>query len=155
MPAFEPGRQIEADGARLVGDALFVRQPLPGRALKTDGDRAAQQGMVGRVELDEVDPLAGRAVRPQFRRRPVGDTRQILRFRRGCELARRLEFGMQAARQAIGDILEKRIGKIGVVAGQRRGLIVFVGRRTAGFLRAHAPPPTGIRRAMHGGCCIQ
>ena len=151
MAAFKTRRQIEADGARLMGDTFFIRQAFPWRALQANGNGPAHQRVIGGVELDKIDALSGRTVGSQLRRRPVCNPREILRLRRSCEFSRRLELRVKRTRKRIRDVLQQRIGVIDIVARQRWGLVVFVGRRAARFLRAHDVPPIGIREVMHGG----
>jgi hypothetical protein len=100
------------------------------------------------MEIDLVDAVAETVMGPELGHGAIGDAGEVLRLGRGHELADRFEIGAKSARHIGRDVLQQRIGTVGIVPGKGGALIVGLGAK--GLDRAHRTSLTGIRRVLHG-----
>ena len=132
MAGLELGRQIEARGADLMAPADLGLAIFPDRAVQPVADRTAEQRMVGRVELDDIDAPALPVVGLQLRRLGVGEARQVLRLLGQHEAPERVEILANRCGEILGDLDQQRVAAPGIGTVEQRRLV--------GYLVRHACP---------------
>ena len=143
MARFELGGEIEARRAHLMAPAGLFRAVLPDRGMQPGGHAAAQQRVIGRMELDDVGAVALAIMRLQLRRLGIGKAREILRLGRHDESAEHVEILADRLGKILGDLHQQRIAAPGIAACQRRRLVCYLVRHASSFAfreRASTPP---------------
>jgi len=148
MTAFKAGGEEKPDRAGLMGEARFLAAAFPDRALQPARHAAAHQGVPARMEIDLVDAVAKSVMGLELGDGAVGDAGKVLRVRRRHEFSDSFKIIAKPARHVGRDVLQQRIGAIGIVPGKWRALIV--GLLAEGLNWAHATSLTGIRAVLHG-----
>jgi hypothetical protein len=84
------------------------------------------------MEIDLVDAVAETVMGPELGHGAIGDAGEVLRLGRGHEFADRFEIGAKSARHIGRDVLQQRIGTVGIVPGKGGALIVGLGGQRLG-----------------------
>ena len=92
MTALQFGGEVEASGAHLVAAARFGIAIFPDRRMQAVGDGPAHQGMVSRMQLDQVNAVTLPVMRLELRSLCVCKTREILRVLTHDETTKRFQF---------------------------------------------------------------
>ena len=132
-PDFEFGRQIEARRPHLMAPARLLGAVLPDRGMQSARDAAAQQRVVGRMELHDVGAAALPVMRPERRRLGIGEAGEVLRLRRHDEAPHHVEILAHRLRKILGDLHQQRIAAPGIAAHHRRRLVGHLVRHASSF----------------------